>query len=337
MFFIRNLLTSAVATACYVTAVTAQPASTEPVLSLPKGSGQAYPAKPIRIIVPFTAGGSSDIAARVIGQKLTESWGQQVLVENRPGAGAVTGTDLVAKAAPDGYTLLLQTIAFAIIPSLRQLPYDAVKDFAPVTQISALPLVLVVHPSVPAKTVKELVALARLRPGTLTYASSGNGTSPHLAGEMFKSMAKINLVHIPYKGNAPAMNDLLGGHVMVNVGLLPVLLPYLNGGKLRPLAVTTASRLPALPNLPTMIEAGYPGYEINSWQGLWAPAATSAETITRLHQEIVRIMNQADLRRRLESEGAQVIGSTPQQFDTFVRVEIVKWSRVAKESGARAD
>jgi tripartite-type tricarboxylate transporter receptor subunit TctC len=298
---------------------------------------QIYPNKPIRIIVPFTAGGSSDIAARVIGQKFTESWGQQVIVENRPGAGAVTGTDLVAKSPPDGYTLLLQTIAFAIIPSLRKLPYDSVRDFAPVTQISALPLVLVVHPSVPAKTVKELVVLATSRPGTLTYASSGNGTSPHLAGEMLKSMAKINLVHIPYKGNAPAMNDLLGGHVMVNVGLLPVLLPYIHTGKLRALAATTGKRLPALPSLPTMAEAGFAGYEISSWQGIFAPAATHGDIVAKLHQEIVRTLNQPDMRQRLENDGTQIVASTPPQFGVFVRGEIEKWARVVKASGATAD
>jgi tripartite-type tricarboxylate transporter receptor subunit TctC len=303
----------------------------------PSAFAQTYPNKPMRIIVPFTAGGSSDIAARVIGQKFTESWGQQVIVENRPGAGAVTGTDLVAKSPPDGYTLLLQTIAFAIIPSLRKLPYDSVRDFAPVTQISALPLVLVVHPSVPAKTVKELMVLAKSRPGTLTYASSGNGTSPHLAGEMLKSMAKINLVHIPYKGNAPAMNDLLGGHVMVNVGLLPVLLPYIHTGKLRALAATTGKRLPALPSLPTMAEAGFAGYEISSWQGVFAPAATHGDIVAKLHQEIVRILTQPDMRQRLENDGTQIVASTPQQFGAFVRGEIEKWARVVKASGATAD
>lgn len=304
---------------------------------MPQAGAQGYPAKPIRIIVPFTAGGSSDIAARVIGQKFTESWGQQVIVENRPGAGAVTGTDLVAKSPPDGYTLLLQTIAFAIIPSLRKLPYDSVKDFAPVTQISALPLVLVVHPSLPVKNVKALVALAKSQPGTLTYASSGNGTSPHLAGEMLKSMAKINLVHIPYKGNAPAMNDLLGGHVMINVGLLPVLLPYINTGKLHALAATTAKRLPALPHLPTMAEAGFAGYEISSWQGFFAPAATHGDIVAKLHQEIARTLNQPDMRQRLENDGTQIVASTPTQFGAFVRAEIAKWARVVKESGATAD
>jgi tripartite-type tricarboxylate transporter receptor subunit TctC len=302
-----------------------------------QAGAQGYPAKPIRIIVPFTAGGSSDIAARVIGQKFTESWGQQVIVENRPGAGAVTGTDLVAKSPPDGYTLLLQTIAFAIIPSLRKLPYDAVKDFAPVTQISALPLVLVVHPSLPVKNIKALVALAKSQPGTLTYASSGNGTSPHLAGEMLKSMAKINLVHIPYKGNAPAMNDLLGGHVMINVGLLPVLLPYINAGKLHALAATTGRRLPALPQLPTMAEAGFAGYEISSWQGIFAPAATQGDIVAKLHQEIARTLNQPDMRQRLENDGTQIVASTPTQFGAFVRAEIAKWARVVKESGATVD
>ena len=301
-------------------------------------AAQTYPVRPIRIIVPFAAGGSSYIIARMIGQKFTESWGQPTIIDNRAGGGSTIGTDLVAKASPDGYTLLLQTIAFAINASLqKKLPYDPMKDFAPVTQISALPLVLVVHPSLPVTTVKELVALAKARPGQISYASSGSGTSPHIAAEMLKSMAQIDVIHIPYKGNAPAMTDLLGGHVTVNVGLLPVVLPYVNAGKLRALAVTTAQRVAALPQLPTLQESGFPDYEINSWQGVFAPARTPADVVTKLNREIVRILASPDVRQRLMSEGAEPIGSAPGQFDAYVNAEIAKWAKVVKESGAQAD
>jgi tripartite-type tricarboxylate transporter receptor subunit TctC len=284
-------------------------------LAAAPGAAQGYPVKPIRIIVPFAAGGSSDIIARTIGQKFTESWGQQTIIENRAGGSSIIGTDLAARAPADGYTLLLQTIAFAINASLqKKLPYDPVRDFVPITQISALPLMLVVHPSLPVKTVKELVALATARPGQISYASSGSGTSPHIAAEMLKSMAKIDLIHIPYKGNAPAMTDLLGGHVTVNIGLLPVVLPYVNAGKLRALSVTTARRVSALPRLPTMSESGFPDYEINSWQGVFAPARTPPDVVTTLYREIVRILGLPDVRQRLVSEGAEPVGSTPEQF-----------------------
>lgn len=301
-------------------------------------TAQGFPAKQIRIVAPFPAGGSTDVTARLIGQKLTEVWGQQVILENRPGAGGTIGAEYVAKAAPDGHVLLMTTIALAINASLqRKLPFDTLKDLAPITQISALPLLLVVHPSVPVRNVKELVALARARPGQLTYASSGAGTSPHLAAEMFKTMAAVDMIHVPYKGNAPAMTDLLGGHVSVNFGLLPPLLPQVKAGKLRALAVTMARRVAVLPELPTIAESGYPDYEINSWQGMLAPGATPKEVITRLNVEIVRIIGLPEVRDRLAADGAEPIASSPEQFAAHLRAEVAKWAKVVKESGARAD
>jgi len=301
-------------------------------------SAQGFPSKQIRIIAPFPAGGSTDVTARLIGQKLTDVWGQQVILENRPGAGGTIGADYVAKALPDGHVLLMTTISLAINASLhKKLPFDTLKDLAPITQISALPLLLVVHPSVPVKNVKELVVLARARPGQLTYASSGAGTSPHLAAEMFKTMAGVDMIHVPYKGNAPAMTDLLGGHVSVNFGLLPPLLPQVKAGKLRALAATTARRVAVLPDLPTIAESGYPDYEINSWQGMLAPGATPKEIISRLNVEIVRIIGLPEVRDRLAAEGAEPVGSSAEQFAAHLRAEVAKWARVVKESGARAD
>ena len=297
-----------------------------------------YPSKPIRFIIPFPAGGTTDVAARMIGQKLTESWGQPVLVEARPGAGGSIATELVSKAAPDGHTLLASTIAFAIIPSLRaKLGYDPVKDFTPITQLSALPLIIVVHPSLPVKNVKELVALARAKPGSITFASSGSGTSPHLAGEMLKAVAKIDLVHVPYKGSAMGANALLGGHVMMNIGLLPAVLPQMQAKRVRAIAATSAKRIPSLPDLPTVAESGYPDYEISSWQGVWAPAGISQDVLAKLHREMVRIVKLPDVNERITSEGAVPVASSPAEFSAFVRREIAKWAKVVKESGARED
>jgi tripartite-type tricarboxylate transporter receptor subunit TctC len=304
----------------------------------PHALAQSYPAKPIRIVIPFPAGGTTDVAARMIGQKMNEAWGQPVLVEARPGAGGSIATELVAKSPADGHVLLASTIAFAIVPSLRaKLGYDPVKDFAPITQISALPLVLVVHPSMPVKNVKELVALARAKPGTITFASSGSGTSPHLAGEMLKALAKIDLIHVPYKGSAMGANALLGGHVMMNVGLLPAVLPQMQAKRVRAIAATTAQRIPSLPDLPTVAESGYPDYEISSWQGMWAPAGVSPDVLAKLHREMVRIIKLPDVHERITSEGGVAVASSPAEFSAFVRREIAKWSKVVKDSGARED
>lgn len=304
----------------------------------PGGGAAAYPSKPIRFIIPFPVGGTTDVTARMIGQKLTQTWGQQTIVEPRVGAGSVLGTEVVAKAAPDGYTLLVSTISFTINASLRRnLPFDPIRDFAPITQISALPLVLVAHPSLPAKTIKDLIALAKARPGQLNYASSGSGTSPHLAAEMFKTMAKIDLVHIPYKGSALAANDLLGGHVMMNFGLLPAVLQQINAKKLRPLAVTTTYRVHALPGVPTIAESGLPDYEISSWQGVWAPAGVASDLVTKLNREIVRVINLPDVREQITNQGATPVGNSPAEFANHVRREIVKWAKVVKDSWAQVE
>jgi tripartite-type tricarboxylate transporter receptor subunit TctC len=298
----------------------------------------AYPSKAIRFIIPFPAGGTTDVAARLIGQKITEAWGQPALVEARSGAGGSIGTEFVAKAPADGHTLLVSTIAFAIVSSLRpRLGYDPIRDFAPITQISALPLVIVVHPSLPAKNVKELVALARAKPGQLTYASSGSGTSPHLAGEMLKTVAKIDLVHIPYKGSAMGANALLGGHVMINIGLLPAVLPQMQAKRVRAIAATTMQRIPSLPDLPTVAESGYAEYEITSWQGVWAPAGVPQDILAKLNREMVRIVRLPDVQERITSEGAVPVGNSPAEFGAFVRREIAKWAKVVKDSGARED
>jgi tripartite-type tricarboxylate transporter receptor subunit TctC len=298
----------------------------------------AYPSKPIRFIIPFPAGGTTDVAARMIGQKMTEAWGQPALVESKVGAGSVIGSEFVAKAPPDGHTLLVNTIAFTIVASLhRKLPYDSIKDFAPVIHISSLPLVLVLHPSLPARSVKELIALARARPGQLNYASSGSGTSPHLAGEMFKTMAGVDMVHVPYKGSAMGANALLGGHVMMSFSLLPAVLPQIQANRLRAIAATTTQRMPALPNLPTIAESGLPEYEITSWQGVWAPAAVAPDIVGKLNREIARIIRLPDVNERITSEGAVPVASSPAEFSSFVRRELVKWAKVVKASGAQAD
>ncbi|MBL0422672.1 tripartite tricarboxylate transporter substrate binding protein [Ramlibacter sp. AW1] len=322
--FLRLPLLSAIAWACVAGTASAQPS--------------AYPGKPITIIVPFAAGGSTDTMARLIGKKLSAHLNQPVIVENRPGAGSTIGSAIVAKAPPDGHTLLVSTISLAINASLQpNVPFDAVKDLQPVTQISSLPLVLVVNSSLPARNLREFVELARNRPVKLNYASSGNGTSPHLAGEMFKTMAKVDMVHVPYKGNAPVMNDLLAGHVDAHFGLLPAMLPQVKNGKLRALAVTTEKRTPALPDVPTLAESGFPDYEINSWQGLFAPAQTPPEVVRRLSEVMNRIIDEPEFRTSLSKEGSDPVGGSSEQFTRHVENEVRKWARVVKESGAKPD
>ncbi|MCC7347312.1 MAG: tripartite tricarboxylate transporter substrate binding protein [Variibacter sp.] len=310
------------------------------LLAFPPAAAQAqtFPTKTIEIVVPFAPGGSTDTAARMIGQRMAETFGQAVIVNNRPGGGSIIGTAAVAKAAPDGHTLLAQTIAFAINAAARKsLPYDPINDFSPIVELSTLPLVLLVHPSLPVNSLAELVALAKAKPGTLNYASSGNGTSPHLAAEMFKSAAGLDMVHIPYKGNAEATNALLGGHVGVHFGLVPPFIQYVRSGALRALAVTTEKRIAALPETPTIAELGYPGYEISSWQGLFAPAGTPRETISMLNAEVVRIMNLPEMRERLRAEGAELVAGSSAQFTARVASEIAKWRRVIALSGAKME
>jgi len=308
--------------------------SLTPVFAL----AQAYPNKPITIVVPFVAGGSTDVTARAIGQKLSTQLGQPIVVENKPGAGSTIGVAYVAKAPPDGYTLLFTTISMAINASLRpKLTYDSIKDLQPIVQISSLPLVLVINPSLPPKTFQEFIAYAKANAGKLNYASSGSGTSPHLAGEMFKTMTGISMTHIPYKGNAPVLNDLLAGQVDAHFGLVPGMLPYIKSGKLRALAVTTKTRVASLPDVPTIMELGYPNYEINSWQGLFAPANTPPDIITKLNETTNRILSDPEFRAVLAKEGSDPVGGSVSQFSAHVVSEVNKWAKVVKDSGAQAD
>ena len=284
-------------------------------------------------MVPFVAGGTTDNIARLMAQRFSESWGQTVVVNNRAGGGSTIGTNAVAKAPPDGHTLLVTTIGFAINAGLQKLPYDPIGDFTPITELASLPLVLVVHASVPATNLQEFIALAKSKPGGWDYASSGTGTSPHLAAEMFKSMAGIELVHVPFKGNAEAMNSLMGGHVKIYFALVPAVLQHIKTGALRAIAVTTEERLPYLPDVPTIAELGFPGYEISSWQGVFAPAGTPKDVIGKINGELVRMLNVPEIRRRISQEGADPVGSTPDAFATRVKNEITKWTKVIKASG----
>ena len=299
---------------------------------------QSYPSKPIRIIVPFPPGGISDVMSRVFGQKFTDAWNQPVIVENRAGAGGNIGTEIVAKSPPDGYTLVMGSIGtHAVNVSLfSKLPYDPVRDFAPVALVIEADGLLVLHPSVPVKTVKDLIALARARPGQLVYASAGNGTAAHLAGELFKSMAKIDLVHVPYKGNVPAISDLVGGQTSMLFATLPTVLPLAKAGKLHALAVTGAQRNPTVPDVPTMADT-LPGFEVTNWIALFAPAGTPGDIVAKLNAEIMRIMRLPDVQSRLVNEGAKFTPNTPSEFAAFVKSEITKWGKVIKNSGARVD
>ena len=297
-----------------------------------------YPVKQIRVIVPFPAGGPTDAIARAIGQSLSETWRQPVVVDNRPGAGGNIGTELAAKSPPDGYTLFIGTVANAINQSLfAKLPFDFVRDFAPVTQNYVTGLILAVHPSLPAHSVKELVALAKSHPGQLSYSSSGVGGTPHLAGELFSAMAGVKMVHVPYKGSAPAMADLLGGHIQLTFDNMLTVLPQVKAGKLRGLAVTMATRSPLAPELPTIAEAGLAGFEVKSWNGVVVPAGTPKEIIARLNGEIVRILRQPDLREKFLAQGVELVPTTPDEFGAFIRQDIAKWAKVIQLSGARAE
>jgi tripartite-type tricarboxylate transporter receptor subunit TctC len=308
----------------------AQPAST--------GSGHAYPAKSIRVIAGFPPGSGADITARLIGARLNDTLGQQVVVDNRPGAGSNIAAELAAKSPPDGYTLFIGTVANTINATLySKLPFDFVRDFAPVALTTATPNVLVVHPSVPAKSVRELIALAKSRPGQLNFASAGVGTAPHLSGELFKVMAGVNLVHIPYKGSPPAVTDLLAGEVTLMFSPSSTVIPHVKSGRLRALAVTTVTRLPSLPELPTVAESGLKGYETITWFGFVAPAKTPPSIITRLNADIVKVLAIPEVRHQFAVQGIETLGGSPERFADYIRDEIAKWARVIKLSGARAD
>jgi tripartite-type tricarboxylate transporter receptor subunit TctC len=301
-------------------------------------TAQSYPAKSVRLIVPFSAGGGADIVARAIAQKLGDALGQQVVVDNRTGAAAIIGTELAAKSAPDGYTLILgQTGPNSINPTLYdKLPYDALKDFAPVTLTTTYPYVLVVHPSIPAKSIKELIALAKARPNQLSFASAGNGGANHLTAELLKSMAGIQMVHVPYKASAPALIDVLGGHVSMMFDPTITALPHVKLGKLRALGVTSLKRTAIAPELPTVAETGLPGFESIGWHGVLAPAGTAREIIARLNKDIINVLRAPDMRARFAEQGAEPVGNTPEQFVEFLKADLAKWAKVIKAAGVRA-
>ncbi len=299
----------------------------------------AYPAKSIRMIVPYPPGGSADILARAISQKAGEELGQQIVIDNRPGAGTLIGTEALAKSAPDGYTLMLGTVSsHAINPALNaKLSFDPVRDFTPIAPVASIPFALIVHPSVPARNVAELIAYARANPSKLNYSSAGNGTSNHLAGELLKSLAAIDIVHIPYKGSAPALQDLISGQVSMMFDLVLTAAPHVKSGAARGLAVTGAQRSAVLPELPTIAESGVPGYDVSAWFGIFAPAGLAAPITQRLNAAFARAMQQADLKQRLSSQGADALSSTPEEFSAYVRGEVEKWAKVVRVSGMKID
>ena len=301
-------------------------------------AGQGYPERPIRLIVAFPPGGGTDVAARLIVPRLSEALGKQVVIDNRPGAGSTLGTNIVAKASADGYTLLMSDTTFGIVAALYpKLPYDAERDFAPVTQATSVPLAMVVHPSLPVNTIAEFVALAKAKPGQLNFGSGGVGTPLHMTGELLKIAAGIDIVHIPYKGAGPAFADLLGGHFQLMCPTMQSAIPYIHSGKLRALALTTAKRSPALPNVPTMAEAGYPAVRAVAWYGVHAPAQTPKAIVARLHAEIARTLQDPVVKERFTSEGAEVVGSTPAEFTQFIAAEITQWKKVVTTAGIKAE
>ena len=300
--------------------------------ALPAAQAQSWPAKPIRLVVPFTPGGSTDILARAIGQKLTEAWGQPVLIDNVPGAGGSLGADRVAKAAPDGYTLLMGHIGtLAVNPSIYpRLPYDPVKSFTPVAWVANVPNVLVVHPSVPATSVKELLALAKAKPGQLNFGSGGNGSAAHLATEYLKLQSQTFMVHIPYRGTAPAVTDLVAGQIQLLFTGAPAVLPFVKSGQLRALAVSSSKRLDALPDLPTVAESGIKGFEADQWYGVVAPAGTPNEIVRKLNSQINQALESNELRTRLQNEGAMATPTTPEEFGKLIQREIARWKPVVR-------
>jgi tripartite-type tricarboxylate transporter receptor subunit TctC len=299
----------------------------------------AYPLRPINLIVPFPAGGSTDLVARVVAEKMSQDLGQQIVVDNRGGAGGNVGSAAAAKADPDGYTILMGTVAtHALNPALyKNMPYDPVKDFAPVSLLVVVPNVLVVNPDFPARSVAELIALAKEKPGEYSYASSGNGTPLHLSGELFKSMAEIDMVHVPYKGAGPALIDVMGGHVPIMFDNLPSSTEHIKAGKLRGLAVTTSERATSMPDLPTVAESGLPGYETYTWNALFAPAGTPPELVTRINEAALKALSDPEVQAKLQGFGATVVGSTPDELAAHVQAELAKWAPVVKASGAQID
>jgi len=291
-----------------------------------------YPDKPIRFVVPFAPGGGTDIIARTMAQKLSESFGQSVIVDNRGGAGGTIGAEIAAKAAPDGYTMIMVSGSYAVNAGLYKLPYDPLNGIDTVSLVGTTPFILAVNPSVPAKSVKDLIALAKAKPGTLNYASTGTGGITHMTTELFRLMSGIQIVHIPYKGTGPALTDVIGGQVQMIFGAILATLPHVKSGKLRGLAVTGPRRTDAAPELPTVAESGVPGYEVTLWYGVWGPKGLPREVIARWHAELVRILQSADMKARLAAEGLEAVGSTPDQFRAHLKAEIAKWSKVIRDA-----
>ncbi|MBI3055200.1 MAG: tripartite tricarboxylate transporter substrate binding protein [Betaproteobacteria bacterium] len=300
----------------------------------PAETAKDYPNRPIRLVVPSSPGGGTDIIARQLSVRLTERWGQQVIVDNRPGAGQMIGISLVAKSPPDGYTLVMTATPLAVNTVLyKKVPYDPIRDFAPVTQVAAMPNLLVMHPTLPVRNVKQMIALAKSRPGELAYASSGFGTGPHLSMELFNHMADIKLQHVPYKGTGPALLDTISGHVPLLMSTLLPPLPHLKTGRLRALGVTSAKRVSSLPDVPTVAEGGVAGYEVVGWYGIAAPAGTPQPVVAKLQAEISAILHAPETRDKLAAEGAEAVGSKPEEFSAFLKSEIDKWGKVVKAAG----
>ena len=297
-----------------------------------------YPAKPVRLVAPFTAGGPVDITARILAQKLTDAWGQQVLVENRTGASGMIGAELVAKSPADGYTLLVNSSIHVIVPSLfPKMGYDPMRDFAPITVVSSSPLLLVVTPSLPVKDVKDFIALAKARPGELSFASSGSGSSTHLTAELFKTVTRTNMQHVPYKGQSQALTDVISGQIPFMFNSLPPVLEFVKGKRLRVLAITSEKRYASLPEVPTFAESGYKELISGSWYAIWAPAKTPDALVARLHADIVKIINLPDVRGRIQELGGEPVGNTPAEFDAFQKADMARWAQVVKNSGAKAE
>jgi tripartite-type tricarboxylate transporter receptor subunit TctC len=300
---------------------------------------QTFPTKPVRWVIPFPPGGGTDTISRALAQKLSEAWGQQVIADNRPGSGGTIGLAIAAKLPADGYNLVLGQLAnVAIAPALYpKLQYDPIKDFTPISLALTSPLILVVHPSVPAKNVKELIALARAKPDSITFGSPGNGTTGHLATEIIRSEGKVRMVHIPYKGAVPAFTGLLGGEIAVYMSSIQPAIPMLKAGRVRALGVTSAKRIPSLPDVPAIAESGLPGYEVTNWYGVMAPVGVPKDVLAKVHTDVVRSLKQPDVRQRFEGEGGDPTPTTPEQFGAFIKTEVAKWGKAVKESGAKVE
>ena len=304
--------------------------------TMDKACAQPYPARPVRMIVGFPPGGAADILARILGQRLAHASGQQIVVDNRPGAGSTLGSEITAKAAPDGYTLLMISSSYAASAGLYKTNYDPVGSFVPVTLVASAPQVLLAHPSLPAKAVGDLIKLAKAGTATLNYGSAGNGSTTHLAGELFTQMTGAKIVHVPYKGGAPALTDLIGGQIQLMFLALPPALPHVKTGKVHAIAVTSEKRAPALPQVPTIAET-VPGYEATNWYGVLAPRATPKSIVEKLNADMVKAVREPDVRRAIENQGAEPVGSTSQEFAEYLRTEIAKWTKVIKQAGVRSE